>query len=320
MSFQRLPVLRLLMLPMGMAVSLSYFLADGFLPERVSKSRRGNIKFLYVNSSCARRSFFSSKIRNASLVLSLLTSMSYPNPIVTLYDIALSKENVDIICNMNVGIVRGAFTFSTYGTTGYSGKEKDIPSEFRRGILVPVYFTKDTCRESKNADQIIGDTSTFKAEFMNLNVRPRLSSGPNDISLTTPGSLGILWYEIDILSLDILKYKATMGRDDKYIANKTGTAVASEGGDIDLQVYYRQSMYVDSSQTRFIYTPIIPHMSKQENYSITLRCPSNLRLSLVTKNQITASSDTSITVAPRHLEAIIVSVSDKESKKSPGFH
>jgi hypothetical protein len=54
-------------------------------------------------------------------------------------------------------------------------------------------------------------------------------------------------------------------------------------------------------------------MSKQENYPITLKCPSNLKLFLVTKNQVTASSDTSVTVAPKHLEAIIMSISDRKA-------
>jgi hypothetical protein len=260
--------------------------------------------------------------KSALLFLAALCSL-YANPVIPNYDLSLFGEKVEIICTMQSGHVKGTFTYAASSGAGRFQGAPEVPPEYLGAIFVPVFLPKDSLAAitsinnrdylrnpyKKNARDVM-----VEAQYLNVPLKVFNQYRLKDIyPLPKPSEVVPNWFSIPLGQIrEIRENRRADAERYIYPARTRRTlAHAGSGKGISINISYRQPTYKYNSQTCFIYTPIIPAMINPEDYAITLKCRSRCMLALITKNVTTASSDTCITVAPMHLETIIVSIAER---------
>jgi hypothetical protein len=257
------------------------------------------------------------------LFLLLICLTSTGNPTYNVLDVGLAKENVEIVCDKNSGYVNGKFTFTFLGSAEVGGKIHPPPG-YSNKIYLPVYLPKDSMNK-----RIWEDSAVFTASYQDKIISNKSAFEEHDVSyLPKTNTLDPFWASLDfepvtkLIDLErrrifpnLQKELETASTEElrqkawKKIYHVDDSLGRNQG--VEINISYRQKTYVDGGKVLFIYVPLIPHMSKPDNYSITIKCKTNFRIDLISKNTVMKKEPDLITINPKHLESIIVSITGK---------
>ena len=247
----------------------------------------------------------------------------YANPIIPYEDVSLFGEKVEILCTRQSGYVKGIFTYAPSDRESLSQPVSDLTPKYLGSIFVPVFFPKDSmhaitsiCNQDflRNPHKQHPWDILVEARFLNVPLKVFNQYRLKDIyPLPKPPEVMPDWFSIPLNQIQEIRDQKRADAERNVYPSKIRRAftLLSKGKSMAINISYRQPTYMTNNQTCFIYTPIIPTMINQQNYSITIKCRSRFILALITKNETAVSSDTCITVVPLHLEPIIVSISER---------